>query len=231
MKIKVIFAALAMLTIQAVSAQNIIGVGSLKIGMSEQSFLDLDEVKNKTIKDSSAKNYGDSDYVVYKKTTQSNVEDYAKIYDKERTRYEFKMSIGVADREGKDLYTTLVDFYKDKLIHVQVVLNSADADFQKILTEKYGKPVTLDKVKKVVCQNGYGAKTVHNDGFFTYDWGTKNTVNASLMYGFSDCGRMITMGYSVSDGKKYKEMLDNERKIEDLTKQENIKSKASISKF
>jgi hypothetical protein len=51
------------------------------------------------------------------------------------------------------------------------------------------------------------------------------------MYGFSDCGRMITMGYSVSDGKKYKEMLDNERKIEDLTKQENIKSKASISKF
>ncbi len=212
------------------NAQNIVGVGNLRMGMTEAEFLELPEISSKLVRDAEDKNYKQDDRAVWKKTNESKVASYEKIYSPDYVVYEFDMAIGIKDYAGNDNYKVSAKFVKRKLIHIQVFLTGG-YDVEKLLSEKYGQPNVLDKMKKVVCQNGYGAKSVHSDGFIAFEWGAKTKNNASLLIGSSDCGKLITSSYSVEDGKKYSQILEAERRIEKNIEKEELKNKANASKL
>lgn len=112
----------------AAISQPIVGIGELRIGMPEDEFLNLQDIKSKNTQDASSKKFNSSDRDVWKKNHESAVPDsyarmpqYWKIYTPEYVVYEFKFATGIKDISGKDSYDATVDFYKKELISVRLI--------------------------------------------------------------------------------------------------------------
>ena len=180
-------------------AQPIVSIGGLTIGMTEQDFLEIPEIKSRNIQDVGNKNSKDSD--VWKKTADSNVPEYRKIYTPEYIIYEFKMATGVKGHMGRDSYDATVEFYKNELISISLDLTGQSLEFNDILTEKYGKPVFKNTMTKKTCQNAYGAKTEHLTGYISKTWGGNNQVSALMLTSSSNCDKESGTSYSVSNKK------------------------------
>jgi hypothetical protein len=212
-------------------AQPIVSIGDLKIGMTEEEFLVLPIIKSKNIQDYSKKNFNASEYDVWKKTSESRNSTYrSRVYLPDNVEYEFKMATGVKDLLGKDAYDVTAKFYKGELIRIQMNLSLSLPDFKNILTEKYGNPTLDDNMKKVTCQNTYGAKSEHYDGYRSWDWGGESEVKASLFMSSISCGKFGSM-YFIGNTKKYNFVLSAEKKAEEDERNEVIKAKASSSKL
>ena len=199
----------------AANAQPIVSLGELKIGMTEIEFLELPEVKSKTIQDIGNKKNDLNDNVVWKKTADSTIPDSFsrrpelwKIHTPEYIKYEFKMSTGVKDGMNKDLYKTTLEFYKNKLVLIDLDISGSFHTFVEILTKKYGKPVVVGKMKKEICQNGYGVKSEHDTGYTTSNWGLERDISGRLMLLNSECGKYPGAFYQITNkqGEAVKEL-------------------------
>lgn len=233
---------MALLLTMLAQAQEIRGVGNIRIGMSESEFLELPEIKSKNIQDAGKKKWDSNDGDVWKKTSESIVpESYAqtpyywKIYTPDYVKYNFQMATGIKnDSRDKDLYDAAAEFYKGELIKIKLSIPPATSFFQfkDVLTEKYGKPTRRNNMSKVICQNGYGVKSEHDDGYITLDWGSdKDQIEASLMISNRDCGEHSFSSYTILHKQKNTLVSNLERKAQDSAQKEVIKTKATSSKL
>jgi hypothetical protein len=209
-------------------AQEIKGIGDFTIGMSVEEFLDLPIIKEKNIQDKASRKYSTDERDLWKTTADSQVEKHNRVYSADVVKFEFKAPMGVPDFLGKDSYGVTTKFYKGKL--AQVYVSDAGMEFEKILTAKYGKPIKEDKTKRVICQNGYGAKSSHIDGSESTIWGKSKKITATFHYFFYDCGKGGS-SYWVEEGATVKVMDridENGRKALDA---EEAKVKAGASKL
>jgi hypothetical protein len=215
----------------SVTAQPIVSIGNFKIGMTEEEFRELPDIKSKTIQDYSNYSYRSTDSDVWRNTNESRNSTYrhSRIYSPGYIEYTFKMATGVKDFRGKDSYGATAKFYDNQLIEIRLDLSASASQFTDILTEKYGKPTVVDGMKKEICQNGYGAKTEHNTGSLFWVWKGKGPVEAEVSITMFSCGKYSGAGYSVSDAKKISFVRKLERDAEKNAKNEEVKSKASSS--
>ena len=228
---------LALLLASAAIAQPIVGIGEIRIGMSEQEFLQTAEIKSKNLQDESLRKYSTSESDLWKKTSDSIVpkhyETYPelwKIYTPEYSEYRFKMSTGIKDFMGRDLYDTTVQVYKNEVIHISIQISASATKFIDILNAKYEKSVVKDNMTKETCQNGYGAKTEHNKGYIANSWGESNKISAMVMLSSSNCGKYAGASYSIS-GEKRSQVSEIERKAKQEAKSNETKEKAASSKL
>lgn len=219
-------------------SQPIVSIGELRIGMPEDEFLNLQDIKSKNTQDASSKKFNSSDRDVWKKNHESAVPDsyarmpqYWKIYTPEYVVYEFKFSTGIKDISGKDSYDATVDFYKKELISVRINISKSFSQFKDILTEKYGSPTVKDNMTKEICQNGYGAKSEHNTGYMTWSWEGKGPIEASLMLSNSDCGKYPVASYFIRNSNIKLLVSELERKARQAAMSEDTKAKAASSKL
>ena len=220
-------------------AQAIVGIGDYKIGMSEQQFLELPEIKVKTIKDASNKDWPYNSFIWKKTSSSIPPERFAinpqlakmwKIYSTEYTTYDFMMSTGIKDELGKDEYETLIDFYKNEMISIRLILKKSYNQFDEVLLEKYGKPKTRNNLKRETCQNAYGARTEHDSGNIMSVW-EGQPVEAFLMITTRGCGKYITNTYTIENSQKKSALVELESKARDGSSNQDIKSKASSTKL
>lgn len=221
-----------------VFAQNIEGIGDFKIGMNINEFLENHIIKGKNIREKvrtiESPNIGE----VLKITSNTKFDEYIipgrikdasiarnKIYSSDIEKYEFLTSLGIKDIYGKDEYNISIIFFKRRLIYIGT--GNGNKEFEKILTEKYGKPIIDDKSKMEICQNGYGAKTEHLNGSVNHYWGRGNLIEARYYFGNFSCGKYPYSGYEVysladktqvdaiqTEGRKIFESEDTKRKAE-----------------
>ena len=219
-----------------VYSQPITGLGGITIGMSETEFLALPEINAKHLKDAGTQSYKDTkSVVIYKQTLESKGEYvFSQIFTPEHTNYEFQIPIGIKKSYGDKadvLFNVSVEIYKEKVYEVKVDILSAYQEVEKLLIEKYGAPKETGKMKTVTCQNGYGAKTEHNDGTGTVTWGDKSEVTAEIRTTFSQCSKYISINYLINH-KKTKELV---AKLEDTGRRDakaaELKAKAGSSKL
>jgi len=228
---------LALLLASAAIAQPIVGIGELKIGMSEAEFLQAAEIKSKNLQDASSRKYSTSESDLWKKTSDSIVpKDYErypemwKIFTPEYSEYTFKMSTGIKDFMDRDSYDTTVKVYKNEVIAISIQISASATKFIDVLTAKYGKSVSKDNMTKETCQNGYGAKTEHNTGYIANTWGQSNKISAMVMLSSSNCGKYAGASYSISS-EKSSQVSEIERKAKQEAKINEAKEKASSSKL
>ena len=228
---------LALLLASAAIAQPIVGIGEIRIGMSEQEFLQTAEIKSKNLQDASLRKHSTSGSDLWKKTRDSVVpESYArfpehwKIYTPEYSEYTFKMSTGIKDFMDRDSYDTTVQVYKNEVIYISIQISSSATKFIDILNAKYEKSVVKDNMTKETCQNGYGAKTEHNTGYIANTWGQSNKISAMVMLSSSNCGKYAGASYSISDEKRM-QVSEIERKAKQEAKSNETKEKAASSKL
>lgn len=218
----------AILSLGIVQAQEISGVGDFKIGMTEADFLESADIKSKIQQDAAKKSLRYSNIELWKKTNESGVESSKKIHIPEYVEYEFMMPIGIKNDFGKDSYETTASFYRGNLFSIKVSLSNASfLTFQEALTEKYGKSIHSDKMKKVICQNAFGAKTEHSDGIMTWRWGDKTKVGAILIVALAGCAKGSNVSYSVADTSLDTTVMELNQKAKLSVEKEETKSKAS----
>jgi hypothetical protein len=214
----------------SVVAQPIVSIGNFKIGMTEEEFRELPDIKSKTVQDFSNYSYRSTDSDVWRKTNESRNSTYGgRIYSPEYVEYTFKMSTGVKDFAGKDSYGTKAIFYKNQMIEIRLDISGSSTQFTDILTEKYGKSIFVDGMKKETCQNGYGAKSEHNTGSLVWTWKSTGPVEANVSLSSFSCGKLSGAGYTVSDAQKRSFVRNLERDAEKNSINEEVKSKASSS--
>ena len=228
---------LVLLLSSAAIAQPIVNIGELKIGMTEQEFLEISEIKSRNIQDAGHKRYNSNENTIWKKTRDSVVpESYArfpehwKIYTPEYIKYNFNMQTGIKDIMGKDSYDTDVEFYKNELVSIRLSVGGSFSKFEEVLKEKYGNPITKNNMTKETCQNGYGAKTEHNTGSISSIWGETSEVVARLSIFNSSCGKYPGSSYSIGS-KKSLTVFQLEMKAKQESKNIETKEKASTSKL
>ena len=211
-------------------ADEITGVGELKINMSVQDFLNLPEIKDKDLRDTSVYAKVPGDFYMWKKTAEdSNIDGHSRIFSKDIVKYEFMMSIGVPNILGKDRYKTTAVFYKENL--VEIVISDKLLDIKEILTQKYGKPVVQNWLKRITCQNGFGAVTNQLNGDIFYEWGKGKKITATLMNSISDCGKDMIGIYTVENSAVSKMIYESEAKSRKAFEAESRSNKASASKL
>ena len=228
---------LALLLASAAIAQPIVGIGEIRIGMSEEEFLQAAEIKSKNLQDASLRKYSTSESDLWKKTSDSIVpKDYErypemwKIYTPEYNEYTFKMSTGIKDYMDRDSYDTTVKVYKKEVISISILISASSIKFIDILNVKYGNSIVKDNMTKETCQNGYGAKTEHNTGYIANTWGQNNKISATVMLSSSNCGKYAGASYSISS-EKNSQVSEIERKAKQAAKSNEAKEKASSSKL
>lgn len=209
-------------------AQEINGIGDFKIGMPLEEFLDLPIIKEKNMQDKTKGKYFPDERDLWKTTADSQVEKYNRVYSADVVKFEFKAPMGVPDFLGKDSYGVTAKFYKGKL--AQVYVADAGMEFEKILTAKYGKPIKEDKTKRVICQNGYGAKSSHLDGSESTIWGKGKKITATFHYFFFDCGKGDS-SYWVEEGAIVKVMDRIDENGSKALEAEEAKAKAGASRL
>jgi hypothetical protein len=222
----------AILTSGTVVAQPIVGIGDLKIGMAEAEFLELPEIKTKSIADAAEMPWDFHENFVFKTTRDSSFADSRKnmrVFAPGYIQYTFKMAAGIKDRQGADLYVTTLDFYKGELIQITLnTLASSFPDFLEILTGKYGKPIETDARTKEVCQNGYGARVERKNGNIVYGWRGRGPIEAEMVHSFFGC-EFNAYTYTVRNSKK-RALLDSlDARAKVVAEVERLKSKANAS--
>jgi len=214
-----------------VGAQPVVGVGDIKVGMTEMDFLQVSDIKSKSIQDFSGKK-GDFFSIVWKRNSDSGNSAFGdKIYSKEYIKYYFKLETGVINHRGSDIYDVVANFYKGELISIDINVGVSANDFVTILSEKYGKPNFIDETKKSVCQNSYGAKTEHNDGSRYWNWGGGNHIVASIGMFAGDCGKNFASTYSIKNIEKSNLIFNIEKNLAEDFKKSETKAKASSSRL
>lgn len=214
-------------------AQPIVSVGDFKIGMTEEEFLDVQEIKIKNVKDVSMKTSDDRylEYlgrpsnIVWKMNNESKNESYSKIYSPEITDYEFSMLLGVQNY-GKDSHKITARFYENKLISIRIP--DAGSDFEELLESKYGKPLKKDNATTVICQNGYGARSEHFNGSMTSVWGEGKPIKARIKGLFFGCGKFKSE-YYIEDIKKVSivDAIEIKAQKEHVSAEKNNKASSS----
>jgi hypothetical protein len=154
---------------------------------------------------------------------------FSKIYSPDIEKYEFITSLGIKDFRGKDEYKISTTFFKGRLIFVGT--SDGNRDFEKILTEKYGKPFVEDKSKIEICQNGYGAKSEHINGSINHYWGRGNAVEAKYYIGNFSCGKYPYSGYEVYSPREKAQVDAIQAEGRKSFESEDTKSKAASSKL
>lgn len=215
----------------SVVAQPIVSIGNFKIGMTEEEFRELPDIKSKSIKDFSSFSFRSTDSDVWRNTNESRNSSYShlRIYSPGIVEYTFKMATGVKDFMGRDSYGVKAKFYDNQLIEINLDIGASTSQFRDILTEKYGMPTAVDGMKKETCQNGYGAKTEHNTGSLLWNWKGKGPVEAVVSITSFSCGKYSGSAYNVSDADKISFVRKLERDAEKNAKNEEVKTKASSS--
>lgn len=181
--------------------------------MGVNEFLELPTVKGKSIREKTKTYESPKSFEVLKITSSTKFDEYLlegrikdpaakhnRIYSSDIEKYEFVVSLGIKDVTGKDEYKMNATFYKGGLIFIGT--RSANREFERILTEKYGKPVIDDKSKIEICQNGYGAKSEHINGSIDHYWGRGKAVEAKYYIGNFSCGKYPYSGYQVYSPKE-----------------------------
>ncbi|MDP2852202.1 MAG: hypothetical protein Q8O23_02235 [Gallionella sp.] len=209
-------------------AQEIKGIGDFTIGMSVEEFLNLPLIKEKNIQGKENRKYSTDERDIWKTTADSQVEKYDRVYSADVVKFEFKAPMGVPNSLGRDSYDVATTFYKGKLAQVYVL--GAGTEFEKILTAKYGRPIKEDKMKRVTCQNGYGAKSSHIDGSESTIWGKGKKITATLVFSFYDCGKGGS-SYWVEEGAIVKVMDRIDENGRKAFEAEEAKVKAGASKL
>lgn len=208
--------------------QDISGIGDLKVGMSIEEFLELPFLKEKRVQDKGNRKYPTDEGDVWRTTVESQVEKYSRVYSIDVVQFELNASMGVPKTLGGDSYDTTILFYKNKLASVYVF--DVGLEFEKILTAKYGTPVKEDKTKRVICQNGYGARSTHFDGTESTIWGKGKKITAILRWSFYDCGKGAS-SYTVADEAIAKTLRMIEQNGIKASEAEEAKAKAGASKL
>jgi hypothetical protein len=196
--------------LSVVVAQPIVGIGDLKIGMSEQKFLDLPYIKGKKIQDAGRRSSLDLiDGDIWRQTSDSDVPEYLvrllgpelsirnKIYSPHHSKYEFKLRTGVKNKSGTDEYDAVTEFYKKELIDISLTIGSSSSAFIDILTTKYGEPYQVNKMTKESCQNESSVSTEHDTGVVAFKWGENAPIEASVVNVRMNCGKNLGSYYSV----------------------------------
>lgn len=216
-------------------SQPIVAIGDIKIGMSEDEFLEVPEIKAKTLKDksnqTSAENLeilrGKGFTKLWKTTKDSNVASYNRIYTTQVTNFEFAMPLGISNSQG-DTYGIALNFFDGRLIEIRV--DQAGVNFEKALEVKYGPAIMEDKTKSVTCQNGYGAKSEHLIGSLASIWGKDKPIEAKVYWTFFDCGERGS-AYYIRDVKKVQQANELEKSAKKEATNADIKAKASSSRL
>lgn len=227
--IKLVISTLMVIFASSVMAQPIVSIGNFKIGMTEEEFKEVPDIKSKKIQDFNNYGYKSTDSDVWRKTNESRNSTYSRIYLPELIEYSFKMATGVKDYRGKDLYDATAKFYKNELISINLNISISSSQFREILTEKYGKPFTENNMKKEICQNGYGAKTEHNDGSLSWIWKETGPIQASVSITSFSCGKYSGAFYNIANSSINNIVSSLEREAEKNDKIEEMKKKASSS--
>lgn len=222
----------------AVIAQPIVSVGEFKIGMTEQEFLATSEISSRTIEEPVNRFKSFKERGIWKQNSESVVPEAFslianswRIYNPNYVKYEFKMGIGVKDSSGKDSYNAILHFYKNELISIDLSFSTSFSEFRDILTEKYGKPIIKDEMKKEICQNGFGARTEYNTGNTTWDWGGKGPIDASLTLTYYNCEKIAGTTYVIKNTKISAMVFDLEKKAMQDAASEEVKKKGASSKL
>ena len=214
--------------IQTANSQEIIGLGNFKIGMTVEEFLEVPHLKSKDLSEKNSSKFIPEHSDLWKKTANSDVESYDRIYSQELTNFEFLLPIGIINVLGTDLYWTEVTFYKNLLVSINI--KDADSSFEKILSSKYGKPTYEKKTKQIICQNGYGAKTSHSDGTNYYVWGNGKKVIAQLAFTYYSCGK-TGITYEVKNTAVMNTVLQLEARLKKDAEIKETLTKAKESKL
>lgn len=200
---KKILISLILLIATNVYSQQIIGIGDLKIGMSNEQFLSLPDIKLKRIGEKNRFAVKPNANEILRMTVDTQLEAGfflgLRVYSSDIIKYEFLYALGMPNYSGKDEYRIEATFYKDKLSKIHVW--DAVLSFKSILEQKYGQPVVKDDTKIEICQNSYGAKTEHTSGTKYHKWGENESVEASFDTGSSagTCGKYPYVGYTVTN--------------------------------
>lgn len=136
------FFLLFMCTTTTSFAQEIVGVGEFKIGMTIDEFLELPVIKGKSLQDKSNRNNFPGENDLWKiSVDNTEINETARIYSADIVVFEFSAPMGVLNSAGKDIYDTSAKFYKGKLAFINVAVDAvSSSNFEEILTAKYGKP-------------------------------------------------------------------------------------------
>lgn len=211
-------------------AEDISGIGDLKIGMSESDFLSLQVIAQKTpsekiYKTTNYKNILDNEegdlWVI---TSESDVKDEDKVFSTDIVKYEFRYPIRLNENQTVN-YKAKAIFYKKRLVEVSLS-NMNYLTFKKLLTEKYGPGVEENKTKTVICQNDYGSRLEMFEGTIKTVWGRGKKITSDLQQTMNNCklgpssyaviDKQATMNIKQSESEKMKKLL-NERKKERIS--------------
>lgn len=224
--------ALSILTISSsfAVAQPIVGISYLRIGMVESEFLELPEIKEKNLQDFADFKGVTLDADIWRQTNETpNSIAGSRIYLPDYVEYKFKMERSILSSGAGDSYGITAIFYKKELIKLELKTAPSTAEFIDVLTEKYGKPIIVDKMKKEVCQNNFGGKSMHNSGEFSWSWRGKGPVKAMVRINQFGCGKYVASSYTVEDAKKIELAYKLEREAEINNKKTEAKTKAAAS--
>jgi hypothetical protein len=220
--------------------QQVLGVGELIIGISSEQFLKLSQINSKYLRerpklfekpnhDEIIRLTDGTIYDMYTGGQKLSVPKSLKIFSPDVVRYQFVYPLGIPRGSEGDTYEIRATFYKDKLS--DVVIDRANLEFKRLLTEKYGKPVSVNSSKMEMCQNSFGAKSEHMTGVIRDVWGGDGEIQANFSVSSSNCGKYSAIRYSVSSALDLKEIdkiqNEGERKLEEL----ELKAKSIGSKL
>ena len=123
MKQQLLIICSAILFANPVIAQPIVSIGNFKIGMTEEEFRELPDIKSKTVQDFSNYSFRSTDSDVWRNTNESRNSQYShsRIYSPGYVEYTFKLATGVKDFMGKDSYDTKAKFYDNQLIYIDTL--------------------------------------------------------------------------------------------------------------
>lgn len=211
--------------INVYAADDISGIGDLKIGMSQNEFLALYIIEGKIpsekkYKVTTYKNILDNEesnlWVI---TSDSNVRDEDRVFSPDVVKYEFRYPIHL-DEHQRVAYKTKAIFYKDKLVEISLS-NMNYLTFKKLLTEKYGLGVTENKSRAVICQNDYGSRLEMFEGTIKTVWGRGKKVGSVLQQTMTNC-KLGQSSYTVLDLQMAKVMNGVENsKMQQMVNEKN----------
>jgi hypothetical protein len=213
-------------------AQEIKGIGDFKIGMSIEDFLELPFVKENNIQDKASRRFGADEKDAGKASIESQVKKHNRPHTADIVQYEFAAPMGIHETYTKDSYNTTAEFYNGKLAVVYV--SNATSEFEVLLTAKYGQPTKENKLKRVYCQNAYGANLPSLGGTESVIWGKGKKITATIGNLFYDCGK-VNISYTVADetvANILKKIKRDAAKIEDKAiEAARAKAMIGITKF
>jgi hypothetical protein len=208
-------------------AQDITGINNYSIGMGIDKFLAL---RNMNHREQKEKNRNapmvPQDNSIWRTDTNSDLPPTARYYSENNIKFEFYGGTGVRNWDGRDDYLFEANFYRGELVRISI--DEAGSNFIDILKSKYGEPTYSNGMRDQVCQNGFGAKTVHQSGETIYTWGKSSPVNSYYRVNMSNCGRRVT-SYSVADVSKDAARNREEIAAKDAAISDDLKAKASSS--